>query len=594
MNSNETFEQHHDIRYSEEYTRSYDIRYVAEIQHTGLNEFRVLKNPDKYILEKKIQIQFDKWDARFSNQLKRELKEEEKSGAEEQTRIALERLNEIDNLLIHTLDIDDTIDWEVLKDYSNFTVKNPIHGLDDKLASLKKPIEPILEPIPEKPDSNSAEFKPQLSIADKLIKSFKNKKIAQANENYQLALANWNQKANAIKETNKILLERYETEQKDYLERQNKIKEDFKMKEGLWKNEKDKFLQNQKEYNSKIDLLKSRYLEQDEKAVLEYCELVLNNSVYPETFPQSFELDYNPENKILIIEYRLPSIDNFPTLKEVKYIASKNEIKETHLSETEKNKTFDEAIYKITLRTIHEIFEADASNSIDAVSFNGWVNSLNKATGRMENSCIVSIQANKKEFEEIDLSKVDPKACFKNLKGVGSSKLSAITPIQPIMQIDKADKRIVTSKTVEYDSSTNLAAMDWEDFEHLIREVFEKEFSKNGGEVNVTQASKDGGVDAIAFDPDPIRGGKIVIQAKRYTNVVGVSAVRDLYGTVVNEGATKGILVTTADYGPDSYSFAKGKPLTLLNGGNLLHLLEKHGHNARIDIKEAKKLMSEK
>jgi len=25
----------------------------------------------------------------------------------------------------------------------------------------------------------------------------------------------------------------------------------------------------------------------------------------------------------------------------------------------------------------------------------------------------------------------------------------------------------------------------------------------------------------IAFDPDPIRGGKIVIQAKRYTNVVG-------------------------------------------------------------------------
>ncbi|MEZ4933204.1 MAG: restriction endonuclease [Saprospiraceae bacterium] len=512
MNSNETFEQHHDIRYSEEYTRSYDIRYVAEIQHTGLNEFRVLKNPDKYILEKKIQIQFDKWDARFSNQLKRELKEEEKSGAEEQTRIALERLNEIDNLLIHTLDIDDTIDWEVLKDYSNFTVKNPIHGLDDKLASLKKPIEPILEPIPEKPDSNSAEFKPQLSIADKLIKSFKNKKIAQANENYQLALANWNQKANAIKETNKILLERYETEQKDYLERQNKIKEDFKMKEGLWKNEKDKFLQNQKEYNSKIDLLKSRYLEQDEKAVLEYCELVLNNSVYPETFPQSFELDYNPENKILIIEYRLPSIDNFPTLKEVKYIASKNEIKETHLSETEKNKTFDEAIYKITLRTIHEIFEADASNSIDAVSFNGWVNSLNKATGRMENSCIVSIQANKKEFEEIDLSKVDPKACFKNLKGVGSSKLSAITPIQPIMQIDKADKRIVTSKTVEYDSSTNLAAMDWEDFEHLIREVFEKEFSKNGGGVNVTQASKDGGVDAIAFDPDPIRGGKLLFR----------------------------------------------------------------------------------
>ncbi len=57
-----------------------------------------------------------------------------------------------------------------------------------------------------------------------------------------------------------------------------------------------------------------------------------------------------------------------------------------------------------------------------------------------------------------------------------------------------------------------------------------------------------GGVDAIAFDPDRIRGGKIIIQAKRYTNTVGLSAVRDLYETKHNEGAIKGILVTTADY----------------------------------------------
>ena len=124
--------------------------------------------------------------------------------------------------------------------------------------------------------------------------------------------------------------------------------------------------------------------------------------------------------------------------------------------------------------------------------------------------------------------------------------------------------------------------------------MFEKEFSESGGEVKVTQASKDGGVDAVVFDPDPIRGGKIVIQAKRYTNTVGVAAVRDLYGTTVNEGAIKGILVTTSNYGPDAYEFASGKPLTLLNGGNLLHMLAKHGHKAKIDIKEAKRMLSEK
>lgn len=141
------------------------------------------------------------------------------------------------------------------------------------------------------------------------------------------------------------------------------------------------------------------------------------------------------------------------------------------------------------------------------------------------------------------------------------------------------------------DDSINIAAMDWGDFEHLVRELFEKEFSKNGGEVKVTRASRDGGVDAIAFDPDPLRGGKIVIQAKRYTNTVGVAAVRDLYGTLLNEGATKGILVTTSDYGSDAYNFAKGKPITLLNGSNLLYLLEQHGHKAKIDLSEAKKIL---
>ena len=363
-----------------------------------------------------------------------------------------------------------------------------------------------------------------------------------------------------------------------------------------WEKRKNNFLQKQADFNAKIDQMKESYLSQNNDSIIEYCEMVLNNSEYPDSFPKNFELEYNPDNKILILEYEFPAIECFPKVKEVKYIASRKELKESYISESQINKMFDDAMYKITLRTIHELFEADVANAIEAISFNGWVKAINKATGNEENNCILSIQAMKNEFLGIDLSNVDPKSCFKNLKGVASSKLSSLTPIQPILQISRVDKRFVESYAVanQIDNTTNLAAMDWEDFEHLIRELFEKEFQTGGGEVKVTQASRDGGVDAVAFDPDPIRGGKIVIQAKRYTNTVGVSAVRDLYGTVMNEGATKGILVSTADYGPDAYGFAKGKPLTLLNGSNLLHLLEKHGHHAKIDLREAKKLLAER
>jgi restriction system protein len=112
----------------------------------------------------------------------------------------------------------------------------------------------------------------------------------------------------------------------------------------------------------------------------------------------------------------------------------------------------------------------------------------------------------------------------------------------------------------------------------------EKEFAQTGAEVRVTQASRDRGVDAIAFDPDPIRGGKFIIQAKRYNMVVPVSAVRDLYGTMIAEGAAKGILVTTSHYGRDSREFAKDKPITLIDGANLVHMFQKHGRHVQIEM----------
>lgn len=196
---------------------------------------------------------------------------------------------------------------------------------------------------------------------------------------------------------------------------------------------------------------------------------------------------------------------------------------------------------------------------------------------------------------DINLAQVDSKACFKKLKGVSAAKLTALQPIRPLLLLNREDPRFVPaySVTETLDASSNLAAMDWEDFEHLIRQLFEEVFSAGGGEVKITQASRDGGVDAIVFDPDPIRGGKIVIQAKRYTNTVSVSAVRDLFGTIHNEGANKGILVTTADYGSDAHEFAKGKPITLISGSQLLFLLAQHGHKARIDLREARMLAAE-
>ena len=316
----------------------------------------------------------------------------------------------------------------------------------------------------------------------------------------------------------------------------------------------------------------------------------------PKHLPSGFELDYIAETRMLVLDYSLPAIEALPSVKGYRYVATRDEIQPVAVADSWLNKTYDSVLYQIALRTMYELFQSDEAQALDAVVFNGWVNSIDKATGKEVNACVLTIQANKSEFLEINLGQVDPKACFKKLKGISAAKLTALSPVRPILQLNKEDKRFIQPQNVmeHLDDSANLAAMDWEDFEHLIRQVFEKEFSSEGGEVKITQASRDGGVDAVVFDPDPIRGGKIIIQAKRYTNTVGVSAVRDLYGTILNEGANKGILVTTANYGPDAYEFAKDKPITLLSGNELLYLLQKHGHKARIDLAEARLIASER
>ena len=512
--------------------------------------------------------------------------------AEEKTKEAQNAHKEVEELLLATLEIDDTVDWNSLKDRKNFKSINPKSLLQNELDKLIPPTTPSYRQLPPKPDKEM--FQPSFSLVDKIFKSLKQKKVAQWEEMYELSLAIWKKGVDETEGYNKTLQDEFHQKVIEIDKQKNRIIARYDELEANWKSQEAEFYENQNEHNLKIDKLKESYFQGDTEAITQYCELVLNNSNYPDSFPKDFELDYNPITKMLLVDYILPAPEHFPTLTEVKYIAAKKELKESHISESQLAKNYDTAIYNVTLRTIHELFEADQTNGIDLVIFNGWVESINKGTGKKATNCIVSIQTKKLEFVEIELANVDPKACFKNLKGIGSSKLSGIIAIQPILQINKNDRRFVASYDVadRVNAGENLAAMPWEDFEHLIREIFSKEFSGNGGEVKVTQASRDGGVDAIAFDPDPIRGGKIVIQAKRYTNTVGVSAVRDLYGTVMNEGATKGILVTTADYGPDAYEFVKNKPLTLMSGANLLYLLEKHGHQARIDLAEAKRLMA--
>jgi restriction system protein len=331
------------------------------------------------------------------------------------------------------------------------------------------------------------------------------------------------------------------------------------------------------------------YESRDGVAVSAFFTAHLGVIPLPAWCPDEWKLTFEPEEGILFVECALP---HFPSLRVMKTRSSKRRTDLVAASQKDARALTNQFPYLLVLRLMWEVVHFDQSEIVKLVCCNGHVTYDDPATGRPRRDIIMSVAAKPEQVRDLILDRVEPEACFRGLKGVSGPRLSDMVPIQPVVHFDTRDRRFIVGKDVLQEvEGQNLATMDWQDFEHLIRELFEKEFAVHGATVRVTQASRDRGVDAVVFDPDPLRGGKTIIQAKRYTTTVEVSAVRDLLGTIHAEGASKGILVTTSTFGADSYSFAKDKPITLLNGANLLHYLEKHGYQARIDIKQARELL---
>jgi hypothetical protein len=326
--------------------------------------------------------------------------------------------------------------------------------------------------------------------------------------------------------------------------------------------------------------------------VIARIECVLSTLSLPDSVPRAWKIDFDENNGILIAEIALPDVVHRSPIKTVRL---KVGAVRKPLSQTERKEIVPKIHPAILLRVAFEILRSDKWGIVKLLALNGWVDFIDPATGTHATVYTASLLVKSDQVMNLNLPQIDPLAAFQRLNGKSAGRLIDIIPIEPTLNFKRTDSRFVDAKAVlsTLDTTTNLAAMNWQDFEHLIRELFEKEFAGHGAEVKITQASRDRGVDAIAFDPDPIHGGKYVIQAKRYTDTVEVSAVRDLCAVVHKEGASRGILVTTSTYGSDAYEFANNEPITLLNGAELLGLLKKHGYSFRINLQEARRLQME-
>ena len=99
-------------------------------------------------------------------------------------------------------------------------------------------------------------------------------------------------------------------------------------------------------------------------------------------------------------------------------------------------------------------------------------------------------------------------------------------------------------------NSEEMGSIHWRNFERLTTEFFRRQ----GYEVDLGAGSKDGGVDVRVWTDREAKAGPplMLIQCKRYKNVVGIETVKAFWADVHFEEAEKGLIATTSSVSRDS------------------------------------------
>jgi restriction system protein len=107
--------------------------------------------------------------------------------------------------------------------------------------------------------------------------------------------------------------------------------------------------------------------------------------------------------------------------------------------------------------------------------------------------------------------------------------------------------------------------MDGRQFENYLGHLFRM----HGYNAEVTQSSGDYGADLVIT-----KGGRrIVVQAKRYKNNVGLKAVQEIYAAMNHYKATEAWVVTNSDYTEQAYTLAKSNGVKLINRNQLIEMI---------------------
>lgn len=324
--------------------------------------------------------------------------------AERKNQLLAAHRAELDTLLHSTLEVDDYVDLESLRvapvvpQFDGGALEQPT-----SVASLGLPPEPVFNP-PAKPRG----------LLSFLKKRRYEGQLEQARERYDSALEVWTRSLEARREEEerrrlKLLAEAKQAHQQHC----QRVEHDARMRNGA------------------LDTLIANLGYGVQEAVEEYISIVLANSVYPEHFDVAHEFSFKPDSAELDLKVFLPPPDQTDTSKSYKYNKSSDEIVATSLSQKAMKDLYLSCVEQVSIRTLHEVFEADRRELISAISMELGTDTVDPATGLDTWIPFVAVAVDRSSFVPMNLERVVPSSTLEFLGAAVSKNPFGLKAIDP-------------------------------------------------------------------------------------------------------------------------------------------------------------------
>jgi hypothetical protein len=311
------------------------------------------------------------------------------------------------------------------------------------------------------------------------------------------------------------------------------------------------------------------------KSTLAKCYSILNPYNFKEVYfidGNEFEFDDSKFNLITekskIKNERLIIIDGFDGIfsnktkdKLLRLVneAKKNQIK---LLMTSRNNVFDKVIkdsfFEINLRGLdneelfHLLIEFDQGKNLSQDIIKTFV----EISAKLNNNPL-SIQRVLELYNQKRISPEDLLSLIENKLHYQNTIIESFSQDKPLLETPKiiSDVRLINSSLIDKVNRnfTLIHNLSSRQFEELVAELFDKE----GYKVTMTKETRDGGKDILIIEHKRIGNFIIYVECKRHSmnNPIGVRLVRELFGTVIADRATAGVLITSSYFSIPAIQF---------------------------------------